>query len=78
MSEDALVIAAILILGIPYLVLGALAYKHFESPEKSMGAAGPWWPLYSRYYNLKGRKFCWYGKLLLILSAVFSLTVVFV
>ena len=69
MSFQAVSILAICLLGLPYIVLGIAAYSHFDGDgSKKMLAAGPWWPLYERYYNEKGKTLCLYGKVILVLS----------
>lgn len=64
----------IFFLGLPYIFLGFLAYKHFNaSGSIKMLAMGPWWPFYSRYYDDEGKIFCKYGKIIIVIAAPISI-----
>ena len=67
--SQSFVMFGLILLGIPYIILGFTAYKHFLGKKSErMLAAGPWWALYGRYYDEEGRGICRKGQLCLLLS----------
>jgi hypothetical protein len=76
---EVIVILCIFFLGIPYIVLAILAYKHFNGTgSKKVLAAGPWWAFYSRDYDEKGKVFCKYGRFIIVIAVPISLVSLFV
>jgi hypothetical protein len=73
-----LMVAAILVLGVIYLILGLVAFGHVGSDDKRerMAALSPWWAFYSDLYNESGRKLCTGGKIVFGVFLVISIVYV--
>lgn len=75
MSISGLILGLIFVLGIPYLIMGLLAYAHIEKNDNGtqMLALSPSWAINEKIYNETGKKLCVIGRRLFWLNIVLGL-----
>ncbi|ACV27558.1 hypothetical protein [Kangiella koreensis] len=64
---------SIVIIGLPYFILGFIAYSNRKSTSSKFEAAGPWWALYPKNYNEFGKSLSLWGRLLLVLALLINI-----
>lgn len=67
-NMNGLIGICIVTIGLPYILLGFIAYSDRKSTSSKLEAAGPWWALYPKNYNKLGKSLSLWGRLLLILA----------
>jgi len=65
---NSIIALSIVFVGIPYIILGFIAYSNRIPSSSKFEAAGPWWTLYPKNYNEFGRKLTLWGRFLLALA----------
>ncbi len=69
MISKGIILTTAIFLGVAYLILSFLAFRHVTDEEKKskdhiLLIMDPWWPFYSSLYTSGARKFCMIGKIL--------------
>ncbi len=73
LSMTGIIALSIVFVGILYIILGFIAYSDRVPSSSKFEAAGPWWALYPRNYNERGKLLTVWGKVFLSLALLVNI-----